>query len=68
MDPQHSSDLLTFGGIWAMDAGSLFIAALAIAGSNYTYRYIEEPARLYFNRLSREGGDLFKPRLAVEEV
>jgi peptidoglycan/LPS O-acetylase OafA/YrhL len=46
------SDLLNLGGPWAMDAAGLVCVAMTIAGATLTYRFIEEPARLFFNALS----------------
>jgi peptidoglycan/LPS O-acetylase OafA/YrhL len=46
------SDLLNLGGPWAMDVAGLVCVAVTIAGSTLTYRFIEEPARLFFNALS----------------
>lgn len=46
------SDLLNLGGPWAMDAAGLACIAITIAGSALTYRFIEEPARLFFNARS----------------
>lgn len=45
-------DLLTLGGRWTMDGAALLCVSAAIMGSVLTYRYIEEPARIFFNRLS----------------
>jgi peptidoglycan/LPS O-acetylase OafA/YrhL len=45
-------DLLTLGGPWAMDGAALVCVSAMLIGSLLTYRYIEEPARLFFNRLS----------------
>ena len=46
------SDLLNLGGSWVMDAAGLVCVAAVIAGSALTYRFIEEPVRLFFNALS----------------
>jgi peptidoglycan/LPS O-acetylase OafA/YrhL len=48
----NGDELSNLGGPWAMDAAALACVAVAIVGSILTYRYIEEPARLFFNRLS----------------
>ena len=47
-----AQDLLILGGPWVMDLAGLACVAGVIAGSLLTYRFIEEPARRYFNRLS----------------
>ena len=56
------SDLLNLGGPWAMDAAGLACVAVTIAGSTLTYRFIEEPARLFFN--ARSDGRPAEPPLA----
>jgi peptidoglycan/LPS O-acetylase OafA/YrhL len=45
-------DLLVLGGPWAMDLVAVACLAAVIAGSIMTYRYVEDPARIAFNRLS----------------
>jgi hypothetical protein len=45
-------DLLVLGGPWAMDLVAAGCLAAVIASSILTYRYIEDPARIAFNRLS----------------
>ena len=52
----HGNELLVLGGPWVMDAAGLACVACVIAGSNLTYRWIEEPARAYFNRVSAPRG------------
>ncbi|MEI9933203.1 MAG: acyltransferase [Rhizomicrobium sp.] len=49
------NDLLVLGGPWAMDGAALLCVAATLGGSFLTYRYIEEPARQFFNRLAFEG-------------
>jgi peptidoglycan/LPS O-acetylase OafA/YrhL len=44
---------LVLGGAWVMDGVALLCLAAVIAGAHLTYRFVEDPARLYFNRLSR---------------
>jgi peptidoglycan/LPS O-acetylase OafA/YrhL len=56
-------DYLTLGGPWAMDGAALLCVCATIFGSSLTYRFIEEPARLFFNRLSRP-----KPILVQEKA
>ncbi|HEY1707206.1 MAG TPA: acyltransferase [Rhizomicrobium sp.] len=53
-------DVLALGGRWAMDGAALACVASALLGSALTYRYIEEPARLFFNRLSLNAPALAK--------
>jgi peptidoglycan/LPS O-acetylase OafA/YrhL len=48
----NGDDLLVLGGPWAMDGAGLVCVMLAVSGSSLTYRYIEEPARRFFNQLS----------------
>jgi peptidoglycan/LPS O-acetylase OafA/YrhL len=45
-------DLLVLGGPWVMDLVAAACLAAVIAGSIMTYRYVEDPARIAFNRLS----------------
>jgi peptidoglycan/LPS O-acetylase OafA/YrhL len=45
-------DVLVLGGPWAMDLAAILCVATALAGSALTYRFIEEPARRFFNALS----------------
>lgn len=45
-------DLLVLGGPWAMDLVALACLAVVVASSIVTYRYVEDPARIAFNRLS----------------
>ncbi len=45
-------DVLTLGGPWAMDAVALVTVVIAVIGSGLTYRFIEEPGRVFFNALS----------------
>jgi peptidoglycan/LPS O-acetylase OafA/YrhL len=45
-------DLLVLGGPWAMDLVAAGCLAAVIASSLVTYRYVEDPARIAFNRLS----------------
>jgi peptidoglycan/LPS O-acetylase OafA/YrhL len=45
-------DLLVLGGPWAMDLVAIACLAAVIASSIMTYRYVEDPARIAFNRLS----------------
>jgi peptidoglycan/LPS O-acetylase OafA/YrhL len=45
-------DLLVLGGPWVMDLVALGCLASVIASSLLTYRFIEDPARIAFNRLS----------------
>jgi len=49
-------DLLVLGGPWAMDLAAAACLAAVIAGSIMTYRYVEDPARIAFNRLSNRVG------------
>ena len=49
------ADVISLGGPWVVDAVSLALVAVVIASSNFTYKYIEDPARLFFNRLSGKG-------------
>jgi len=49
---KNGEDLLVFGGPWAMDAAVVLSVGAALFGSTLTYRYIEQPARLFFNSLS----------------
>jgi peptidoglycan/LPS O-acetylase OafA/YrhL len=51
--PVDGDDVLVVGGRWALDAAGLACVAVTIFGSTLTYRYIEEPVRLFFNRLSQ---------------
>ena len=46
-------DVITLGGPWAADAASLVLVAMVIASSHFTYKYVEDPARRLFNRLSQ---------------
>lgn len=46
-------DLLVLGGPWAMDAAALLCVGVALFGSAFSYLFIEDPARLFFNRLSQ---------------
>jgi peptidoglycan/LPS O-acetylase OafA/YrhL len=48
----NDRDLLVLGGPWAMDLAALLCLAAVVATSLLTYRWIEDPARLAFNRLS----------------
>lgn len=48
----NGDTVLALGGPWAMDAAALACVAATIIGSSVTYRVLEEPARLFFNRLS----------------
>jgi hypothetical protein len=50
--PIDGHDLLVLGGPWAMDAAAVLCVAIALAGSTLTYRFIEDPARRFFNSLS----------------
>jgi peptidoglycan/LPS O-acetylase OafA/YrhL len=49
-------DLLVLGGPWVMDLVALACLAAVIASSLMTYRYVEDPARIAFNRLSNRIG------------
>ena len=49
-------DVLTLGGVWAMDAATLVCVVIAVIGSGLTYRFIEEPGRVFFNALSNGEG------------
>lgn len=59
------TDLLTLGGPWAMDALGLACVAAVIAGSTLTYRFVEEPARLFFNARSHGRLHALTPTQAV---
>ncbi len=45
--------MLIVGGPWAMDLLAASFVLILIAVSSVTYRWIEEPARLAFNRLAK---------------
>jgi peptidoglycan/LPS O-acetylase OafA/YrhL len=45
-------DLLVLGGPWVMDGVALACLLAVVVSSNLTYRLIEDPARIAFNRLS----------------
>jgi peptidoglycan/LPS O-acetylase OafA/YrhL len=45
-------DVMILGGPWAMDAVVALTVIVAVIGSGLTWRYIEEPGRLFFNALS----------------
>ena len=49
-------DLLVLGGPWAMDLAAIGCLAAVIASSILTYRYVEDPARIAFNRISNRIG------------
>lgn len=55
-------DLLVLGGPWIMDMVALACLAATVASSLLTYRYIEDPARLAFNRLSNRIAPTAVPR------
>ena len=44
--------VITLGGTWTVDAITLALVAVVIFSSHFTYKYIEDPARRFFNRLS----------------
>ena len=46
------ADLLALGGLWVMDGAAVICVAITILGSILTYRFVEEPMRQFFNRLS----------------
>lgn len=49
-------DLLIYGGPWVMDLVALVCLAVTVVSSELTYRWIEDPARIAANRLSRRIG------------
>ena len=50
--PIGGDDVITLGGPWVEDALALGLVVVVIASSNLTYRYVEDPARRWFNRVS----------------
>src|SRR5262249_19240883 len=52
----NDANILVLGGPWIMDVASIVCVVGVVVGSSYTYRYVEEPARLFFNRLSEGDG------------
>ena len=54
-------DLLVLGGPWIMDLVALACLIAVVISSNLTYRFIEDPARIAFNRLSRRIAPAAKP-------
>lgn len=52
LEESEGRDLLVLGGPWAMDAVALACLLAVVVSSNLTYRMIEDPARIAFNRLS----------------
>lgn len=64
----NGNDLLALGGPWAMDVAALACVATALVGSTLTYRFIEEPARRFFNRLSGGRGARTDPLPASRAI
>ena len=52
LEQSEGRDLLVLGGPWVMDLAALACLCAVVASSNLTYRLIEDPARIAFNRLS----------------
>ena len=52
LEESEGRDLLVLGGPWVMDAVALACLVCVVVSSNLTYRFIEDPARIAFNRLS----------------
>lgn len=47
--------MLTYGGPWAMDLLMVAFVAVVIGVASLTYRFVEDPGRNLFNRLSDRG-------------
>jgi peptidoglycan/LPS O-acetylase OafA/YrhL len=43
------TEILVFGGLWAMDALTLVYLAMVVVVSGFTYRLIEKPGQRFFN-------------------
>ena len=52
----HTYQMLAFGNAWQMDLLTLAYLATVIGISAFTYRYVEEPCRIYFNEIARRFG------------
>ena len=48
-------EVITVGGPWVEDALALALVAMVVASSGLTYRFVEDPARRWFNRVSGGG-------------
>jgi peptidoglycan/LPS O-acetylase OafA/YrhL len=59
--PTERGDVLAFGGPWTMDLVALMYLVTVIGLAYFTYCYVEEPGRRFFNRLAQH---LFGPRTA----
>lgn len=46
-------EMLIFGNLWIMDAFSIGYLATVIGISSLTFRFVEEPCRIYVNEMSR---------------
>ena len=52
LEESEGRDLLVLGGPWVMDGVAIACLVFVVVSSNLTYRFIEDPARIAFNRLS----------------
>jgi peptidoglycan/LPS O-acetylase OafA/YrhL len=53
--PIGGENVITLGGPWVEDALALALVAVVVASSGLTYRFVEDPARRWFNRVSGGG-------------
>jgi peptidoglycan/LPS O-acetylase OafA/YrhL len=58
-------DLLVLGGPWVMDLVAAGCLVAVVISSNLTYRFIEDPARIAFNRLSNHLAPPRRPATAT---
>jgi len=53
--------LLSFGNPWITDAAEIAYVAFVVAMATLTYRWIEDPARRYFNRIAASRWERERP-------
>jgi peptidoglycan/LPS O-acetylase OafA/YrhL len=51
--PIYGDDVIIMGGPWVADAAALVTVLATLAASALTYRFVEDPARRWFNSISR---------------
>ena len=50
--PIYGENVIIIGGPWLADAAALSVVAVTLGASALTYRFVEDPARRWFNRIS----------------
>ncbi len=66
LEESEGRDLLVLGGPWMMDLVALACLCAVAASSNLTYRFIEDPARIAFNRLSNRVAPRRQPAAVMD--